>query len=99
MLLLGQTIPKTPIKPIQKSSTLRSFSSFEKIFLGLGSIIVLLSLVTQSNLLESVVLVGLLIFFYDSASFKEIDYGVVLSIINFFLLVSVLIRLPAVASG
>ncbi|CAK1223475.1 Na+/H+ antiporter NhaD or related arsenite permease (ArsB) [Fructobacillus fructosus] len=98
MLLLGRTIPKTPIKPIQKSSTLRSFSSFEKIFLGLGSIIVLLSLVTQSNLLESVVLVGLLIFFYDSASFKEIDYGVVLSIINFFLLVSVLIRLPAIAS-
>lgn len=90
------TIPKTAIKAIEQKSTVRPLSSVDKVILAITSLAVLICLSGQMALPATILLVFVLILAYDFASLKEVDYGVVLSIINFFLLVSVLIGFPAV---
>ncbi|MCK8617112.1 hypothetical protein LNP00_01840 [Fructobacillus sp. M158] len=89
-------VPEKSIQPIEQKAQIRLFSTFDRLLLFLASILVLLSLLSQSNLLGALAIVFLLIFHFDLTALKEIDYGVVLSILNFFLLVSVLIGLPVV---
>ncbi|MBS9336068.1 SLC13 family permease [Fructobacillus papyrifericola] len=91
-----KVIAKTEIEPIEQKTRIPSFTRFERLLLTFASLVVLLSLLSQTNLPGAVVIVFLLILQFNAGSIKEIDYGVVFSILNFFLLVSVLISLSPV---
>ncbi|MBS9334630.1 carboxylate transporter [Fructobacillus sp. M1-13] len=89
-------MPNENIQPIKQQAWIKPMPKLEKFLLGTGTVIVLGDLIIQTNLLSALALVLILIFFYDRRVLKEVDYGVVLSIMNFFLLVSGWITIPAV---
>lgn len=94
MPLFALTIPKTSIGSLVETAPVKKFNRFDVILLITFTAVAFLSLITQKNLSVTLVMTFMVSSYFDQSVIEKVDYVVVISIANFFLLVSALMTWP-----
>lgn len=92
--LFALTIPKTSIGSLVETAPVKQFNRSDLILLIVFTTVALLSLIMQKNLFVTLVMTFMVSSYFDQSVIEKVDYGVVISIANFFLLVSALMTWP-----
>ncbi|MFC4760443.1 SLC13 family permease [Fructobacillus durionis] len=96
MPLFIKHVSNRQLPTIQKKSVIKEMKKWQYYLLGVATLVILAILISHHGVLLALILTVLLLAYYHPRSFREVDYGVVLSIMNFFLLVGALMAIPSV---
>lgn len=91
--------PNRQLPAIQKKSVIKEMKKWQYYLLGIATLLILAILISHHGILLALILTILLLAYYHPRSFQEVDYGVVLSIMNFFLLVGAITAIPFIKEG